>query len=398
MAEGWDIVGALVPEGELASKQANFVPFTELVEGTSCQLHETADINSDRTVSWLQETDPDLCLSGGWSQIIDEQVLNVPDLGFLGLHSSRLPEGRGGAPVNWSLIDGADDVWLSLFYYESGVDSGDVLAQESVPVEPRDDIASVFDKLAIEACRLVSSVRSELKADEADPKPQSLSEATYRPRRQPQDGLIEWHRDPSKQCDWIRAQTEPYPGAYTFYEGERLTIWEGESVDVPIDDAEPGEIIDIVAGSGIDVRTGDGAFRLTRLRPGNEPSQWADRYARETGLKRGDCLGRHHAPEGWLYTGIRGVDSPTIFETNLALGETGEVEFVVFAASSQYVTVSLSLGGNVVFEDSRTVTDEYRKRVGYTPTQVGTHSITVRFKSEGSWLDTRYLNVFVHDM
>jgi methionyl-tRNA formyltransferase len=154
LADGWNIVGALVPAGKLAAKQANFVPVSELVAGTACELHETTDINSTETVEWLEAVDPDLCLCGGcpdlclcggWSQIIDKRVLDIPDRGFLGFHSSRLPEGRGGAPVNWSLIDGADEVWISLFYYEPGVDAGDVLAQGSVPVERRDDIATVFD-------------------------------------------------------------------------------------------------------------------------------------------------------------------------------------------------------------------------------------------------------------
>ena len=397
LTEGWNIVGALVPAGEMAATQANFVPVSGLVADTTCQLHETEDINSTETLDWLEAVDPELCLCGGWSQIIDEKVLDIPDRGFLGFHSSRLPEGRGGAPVNWSLIDGADEVWISLFYYEPGVDAGDVLAQGSVPVEGRDDIATVFDALATEACRLTASVRSDLETETVEAEPQSLSAATYRPRRQPQDGLIDWHREPDAQDDWIRAQTDPYPGAYSFYQGTKLTVWEAKPLDLSVGTAAPGEVIEVVPGSGIDVATGSGAIRLTRLTPDDGISQWADRYAAEAELTAGDRLGRHHAADDWLYTGIRGPDEPTTFDTNLRVGERGELTVVSFAGSATDLRVTVTDDGEEIFESAVTVTGDYRKTVTYEPAEAGTHTIAVRFAAGGDRVDTRYLKVFVQD-
>jgi methionyl-tRNA formyltransferase len=323
--------------------------------------------------------------------------LNVPDSGFLGFHSSKLPEGRGGAPVNWSLINGADEVWISLFYYESGVDAGDVLTQGSVPVEQRDDIATVFDAIASEVCRLASAVQTDLETGTTDAKPQSFSAASYRPRRQPQDGLIDWNREPDAQYDWIRAQTEPYPGAYSFYQGTKLTVWEAEPIDTSVGDVTTGEIIDIVPSGGIDVCTGSGAIRLTRLKPGDRVSRWADRYATEVGLSPGDRLGRQHAPDEWQYTGIWGPESPTRFETNLKAGERGELTIVSFAGSTFDLTVSVTLDGKEIFESTVTVADKYSETVGYEPTETGTHTVAVRFSATGEPIDTRYLKVFVHD-
>ncbi len=397
LIEEWNVVGALVPAGGLAAKQANFVPVSELVADTTCEIHETEDINSTETFEWLDSLNPDLCLCGGWSQIINEQVLEIPNRGFLGFHSSRLPEGRGGAPVNWSLIDGADEVWISLFQYEPGVDAGDVLAQGSVPVEQRDDIGTVFDALASEACRLTTSVRIDLEAGAGDTKPQSLSAASYRPRRQPQDGIIDWHREPDAQYDWIRAQTDPYPGAYTFYQETKLTVRETTLVDLSVGDAVPGEVIDITPGAGVDVCTGSGAIRLTRLKPDDRPSQWADRYASEVGLSSGETLGRQHAPDDWRYTGIRGPEVPTTFDTNLRLGENGKITLVSFAGSAFDLSVSVTLDGAEIFESVVTVAEDYQETVAYEPTETGTHTVTVRFSVTGELVDTRYLKVFVHD-
>jgi len=394
--QGWNVVGTLVPEGELAASQANFVPFDELVQDADCQLHETADINDQETYAWLDGIDPDVCLCGGWSQIIDERVLDIPNRGFLGFHSSRLPEGRGGAPVNWRIIDGAGDVWISLFYYVESVDAGDVLAQGTVPVAFRDDVATVFDALAVEACRLLSSVRSELERDDVEAEPQSIAEATYRPRRQPQDGLIDWNRDPGAQYDWIRAQTHPYPGAYTFHDDTQLTVWRGEPVETPVDDARPGEILDIVDGEGIDVRSGDGAIRLQRVRPGQKPARWADRYARDEGVSPGERFGRTFAPDDWLYTGIRGISEVTSFDTNLPVGTTGELKLVSFSGSRHSLQVRVTLNGEEIFADSTIVENTYREVVEYAPSEPGTHTLRVEFEQEDGCVDMRYLKVFVH--
>jgi methionyl-tRNA formyltransferase len=266
-----------------------------------------------------------------------------------------------------------------------------------VPVTHRDDVATVFDALANEACRLVSSVRRQLETNSVTADSQLVSNATYRPRRQPQDGLIDWTRNPDHQYDWIRAQTDPYPGAYTFYDGDRLTVWECEPVDVPSAHKPPGEILNIVPEAGVDVQTGDGAVRLTRLKPGNRVSRWADRYAREVGLSPGDQLGRRYAPDDWRYTGIRGPEQPTNFETNLTVNDQGELTVVSLTGTEFELSVSVILNDAVIFETTTTVSDAYRETVGYEPADPGTHSVSVRFETGGDRVDTRYLKVFVHD-
>jgi methionyl-tRNA formyltransferase len=397
LKNNWNVVGALIPDERLAAEQANFTPVEDIIEGIECRLHRTDDINADETVTWLREMAPDLCLCGGWSQIIDERVLSVPDKGFLGLHSSRLPEGRGGAPVNWSIINGSDEVWISIFYYAPGVDAGDVLAQGSVPIEGRDDVRTVFDRLAIEACRLVESLHDDILAERTDPESQSLANATYRPRRQPQDGLIDWERSPNAQYDWIRAQTEPYPGAYTFHNGGRLTVWQAHPIEVDRSKVAPGTIIRVNAGDGVDVRTGDGAIRLTRVQREEHPPRWADEYAAAAGLKVGDRLGRHTAPDNWLYTGIQGPTNPDVFETNLGDRDSGAVDIVALSGSAHNITVRATLEETTIFEQSITVSSEYRKQVMYAPDTVGTHTLTVTFESDSMLIDKRHLKVFVHE-
>ncbi|MFC6988733.1 methionyl-tRNA formyltransferase [Haloplanus sp. GCM10025708] len=321
----------------------------------------------------------------------------TPGKRIFGFHSSRLPEGRGGAPVNWSLIHGASDIWLSFFHYTPKVDAGAVVAQRSIPVESRDDVGTIFDTLAVAARDILDEVRPSLELDSVDATPQDMSAATYRPRRQPQDGLIDWTRSPSAQFDWVRAQTQPYPGAYTFYDGDRLRIWEGECVRVDNADGRSGEVLSITDKGGIDVVSGDGVFRIERLQLDRAPAQWADVYAVESGLTVGSRFGRHHAPPDWTYTGIRGPDGGLSFDTNLEVGEVGGMTLLCHVSERRDLEVSVTFDNKTLLEEAVTLDDTYEETVTYVGSTPGTYMIEVTYAVDNTQTDTRYLKVFVHE-
>ena len=394
---GWDVVGAVVPKGEMATQQANFEPVDDIVAGTDCELIETTDINGESTISRLDELDPDLCICGGWSEILRERTLDIPDAGFIGFHSSQLPEGRGGAPANWSIIDGQDDVWLSMFYYTTGVDAGDVIDQRCVPIEPRDTVGTVYDRLTVAACDALDETRDDLERGTVEATPQDISKATYRPRRQPQDGLLDWSMSSEQVFDWVRAQTKPYPGAYTFYNGTLLRLWECEILDEESVEDSPGTVLDVVPGSGFDVATGNGAVRVTRVKPEDGPSRWADEFADATNLFQGTRLAWSEAPAEWVQTGIRPPHNgkPSDFETNLPSGEQGAVDLLVRTGRERTARVVVELDGERVFDASTVVSGEQEWRVDFEPSAVGTHTLRASFEIDGDQFDTRYLKTFV---
>ncbi|MFB6255830.1 MAG: methionyl-tRNA formyltransferase, partial [Haloplanus sp.] len=137
LREGWNVVGAVSAAGEATREQAGYIPFDDLARRHDLSLIETTDINDDATRQRLADLEPDLCICPGWHQIIDERILEIPTEGFVGFHASDLPRGRGGAPVNWTIIHGASEITLSLFYYMPGVDAGDVIHKETIPIEAR---------------------------------------------------------------------------------------------------------------------------------------------------------------------------------------------------------------------------------------------------------------------
>jgi hypothetical protein len=156
-------------------------------------------------------------------------------------------------------------------------------------------------------------------------------------------------------------------------------------------------VVDIVDGVGVDVRTGDGVFRMTRVQPAGRPPRWADQYARNEALSPGERLGHEFAPQEWLYTGLRRLLEPDSFDTNLGVGETGTLELVALAGSPHELTVRVSTDSEVLHNQSVGVKHEFRETVTYAFADSGTHTISVEFRQEGDIVDTRYLKVFVHE-
>jgi methionyl-tRNA formyltransferase len=393
----WNVVGIIAPKGRLASQQANYQSFSDIADENNIKLIETSDINDDDTVSALESLSPDIVICPGWSQIISREVLNIPEIGFTGFHSSNLPKGRGGAPVNWSIINGETNITLSYFFYTPGIDAGDVLKQKSVTVEKRDDVSSIFEKLALTACQILNELKQPLHDGSIEAEPQQVSSATYRPRRKPKDGVIDWSKDPLEQYNWIRAQTQPYPGAYTFFEGDKITIWEAKQVgEVNSPDAEFGEIISVDDSRGICVQSGDENLRILRVQKDNEPIQWADDFARRNGIEAGITLGNHHAPESWLYTGIRGSDGGLQYETNLSVDEEGVIGCVMESPQcARQIRLEVSLDEETLIDKPTDVQGREFEKVSYSPNSEGTKTLKVRFTNNNSYEDVRYLKLFV---
>jgi methionyl-tRNA formyltransferase len=400
LENGWNVVGAVSASGDVARMQAGFAPFNEITESHSIKLIETEDINSKESSDALAELEPDICICPAWHQIIQPPVLEIPTEGFVGFHSSDLPRGRGGAPINWSILHGKDEISISLFRYGSGVDSGDIITKESVAVEARDDVGTIIDKLAVAACDALNSVSQEFREGTIEATPQYHEEATYRPRRQPQDGIVDWDSKADELRDWVRAQTDPYPGAYTFFQHKKLTVW---SVTVPkgsrvYDNEQPGTVTNIVPREGIDISVSDGFVRLSRVQPENNPAMWADEFAVRYNVQEGDVFGKNHAPPSWLYTGIRNESGGTDFTdaTNLSVGEDAGIQAVISTRGNREVTVRAYLNERELISKRVHTNSEKSVPVRYAPEATGTHTLKIEFYEDGERIDARYLKVFVH--
>lgn len=174
----------------------------------------------------LEKLQPQLCVVVGWYWIIKPDVLKIPKFGFVGAHASLLPRYRGGAPLVWTLINGEREGGITLFYFDEQMDSGDVIAQYRFPILPLDDIADLLRKAEKGLAALLQENYPLLLRGRAPRSKQDLSQATYCSQRRPEDGIINWQQGHMAVFDFIRAQTRPYPGAFTSVKnGQRIYVW-----------------------------------------------------------------------------------------------------------------------------------------------------------------------------
>lgn len=186
---------------------------------------------------------PDFVFVSGWYRIIPLPLLRRPRLGFFAFHFSMLPCYRGGAPVVWAIINGEKKTGYSLFSMNEKMDEGPLYIQESIDIGDNDTIADVQKNIEIKALTALENNFADILCRKIAPYPQPNIPASYGAQRIPDDALIDWKRPQKAIYNWIRAQSFPYPGAFTFINGKKLHIWNASPILQYPYYATPGQVI-----------------------------------------------------------------------------------------------------------------------------------------------------------
>lgn len=192
----------------------------------------------------IASLDADRVLVAGWYWLIDPLALAVST--FIGVHHSMLPQYRGGSPLVWALIEGCTEIGTSFFSLTAQADAGPIWAQTPVAV------TDGYIGSALRDCNSAAlTLLRQLLHDSLVPWPQDESRATWRRQRTPTDGLIDWTMPASTIVREIRAQSRPYPGAYSWADVDRVTIWRASPSSVTLR-GQPGLLLGnrVVCGDG----------------------------------------------------------------------------------------------------------------------------------------------------
>jgi methionyl-tRNA formyltransferase len=207
---------------------------------------------------------PDVNLVVGWYYTVPKVIRDLARLGSFGVHASLLPRYRGGAPVNWALINGERETGVTLFHLVDEVDAGDIVAQTRIPIALEDTCATVYAKAVDATQGLLRETLPLIARDEAPRRSQDEREASWFPQRRPEDGLIRWSQPTRRVYDWVRALTRPYPGAFTMLGRCEVRVW-GATMVAGGGRAEPGTIVAVRPEVSLDVATADGTLRLAEV-------------------------------------------------------------------------------------------------------------------------------------
>ena len=235
-------------------------PTKVLAERHGIPVLQPAKIKTEEFFNELKKFNPDLICVAAYGKILPKNILDLPHYGCINVHASLLPKYRGAAPINWAIIRGEKVTGITTMKMDEGMDTGDMLLKEEVPIDDEDTGDTLSEKLSEIGARLLIETIRLLKEGQLNPIPQDHSQANYAPMLKKEDGKIDWQKSAEEIRNLIRGAL-PWPSAYTNLEGKLLKIYK---VRLAGGEGKPGEVIKSESGI-LRVATGKGALDILKL-------------------------------------------------------------------------------------------------------------------------------------
>lgn len=232
----------------------------------------------------LRALAPQLIVVVAYGQILRPAVLEIPPLGCVNVHGSLLPELRGAAPLQWSILRGYAETGVTTMFMDAGMDTGDMLLKAATGIRPEDTAGSLAERLAPLGAELLLQTVAGIEAGTIRREPQDPERATYAPMLRKEDGAIDW----SASAEEIRNRIHgcnPSPGAFAGRSGEPVKLWRAEVVEGA---GAPGTVLD---AERLVIAAGEGAVRVHEIQPENRARMSPDAYQRGYRVALGEVWG-----------------------------------------------------------------------------------------------------------
>lgn len=234
-------------------------------------------VREEASVERLRRENADIFVVAAFGQLLPKTILEMPRFGCINIHGSLLPAYRGAAPVQWAVLDGQKEAGDTIMQMNEGLDTGDILMQESIPLSADETAGSLYDKLSSMGGPLLLKALDAIEAGTVTPVPQGDSGTHYAKMLRKEMGNIDWTKSAEEIGRLVRG-LNPWPSAYTHWNGKMLKIWMAEPVTqeelsalgcdekngMDLKEAQPGTVM-IVTKDTLMVQTGDGLLALTEL-------------------------------------------------------------------------------------------------------------------------------------
>lgn len=274
------------PKGRGGKMQ--YTPVKEKALEYGIPVFQPAKVREPACVEELAGYRADVIVVIAFGQILPRSILELTPYGCINVHASLLPKYRGAAPIQWALIDGETVTGVTTMQMDEGLDTGDMLLEAEVPIGADETGGSLHDKLAAAGAKLCVETLKALEEGTVTPRKQGESPTQYARMLDKELGRIDWSRDAASIERLIRG-LNPWPSAYTLWEGKTMKIWAAEVLDG--DSALPCGAVADVTKTGFSVQTGSGLLRILELQIPGKKRMSADAFLRGYRMEPGIRLG-----------------------------------------------------------------------------------------------------------
>ncbi|NHM06455.1 methionyl-tRNA formyltransferase [Flavobacterium sp. CYK-4] len=196
--------------------------------------------------------------------LIEEDLIAHPSILAFNIHGSLLPKYRGRTPHVWAIINNETQTGITAHLIDSGCDTGDIIEQVIVNIGPKDTGAMILQKYNEQYIPLIDQVLSDIENNTLKTKKQNNAEATYFGKRSPEDGAIDWNWQKERIYNWVRAQADPYPGAFSQLNGQKITIDAIQFSPLGFDWEMPNGLV--LSVNPLAIKTPNGVVEITKYR------------------------------------------------------------------------------------------------------------------------------------
>ena len=274
------------PKGR--GKEIQFTPVKECALKYDIEVYQPHRIKSEEGVAKLREYDADVFVVAAYGQILSKEILDMPKYGCVNIHASLLPKYRGAAPIQWSIIDGEKITGVTTQMMAEGIDTGDVLDVLEVEIAADETGGSLFDNLTQAGSTIILETLKKLEDGTVTRTPQDDSKSSYAKMLDKKLGDIDFTKS-AMEIERLVRGLNPWPSAYTRYNGKTLKVWKSEVVDTEYD-GQCGQIVDKTK-KAIIVKTGKGALAITELQVEGKKRMTTEAYMCGASFDVGIILG-----------------------------------------------------------------------------------------------------------
>ncbi len=258
-------------------------PVHKAADALGLPAETPASFRDPEVIAGLAVLNLEAAIVVAYGQILPQAALDAPRLGCLNLHASLLPRWRGAAPIQRAIMAGDAETGVSVMQMEAGLDSGPVLACETIPITAEDTAATLHDRLAALGAPLMVKTLEAYAAGEITPVPQSENGVTYAAKIGKAEARVDWSRPAAELGAHIRGLS-PFPGAWCEIGPERVKLLMARPEPGL---GKPGEALD----DRLLIACGDGVLRLVSLQRAGKAPMDAETFLRGFPVARGTILG-----------------------------------------------------------------------------------------------------------
>lgn len=273
------------PKGRGGKMQ--FTPVKETAMKYDIPVFQPKKVREPECIEELRKYNADVMVVVAFGQILPKEILEMTPYGCINVHASLLPKYRGAAPIQWAVIDGEEVSGVTTMQMNEGLDTGDMIMKTEIVLEKKETGGSLFDKLASAGAKLCVETLEALENKTASWEPQGETPTAYARMLDKEIGNIKWEKT-AVQIERLIRGLNPWPSAYTDWNGKVMKIWEADVVEQNTE-AAPGTIVK-VEKDGFYVQTGEGQIKVTALQIPGKKRMEADAFLRGYQIEEGTLL------------------------------------------------------------------------------------------------------------